>query len=206
MPRRQPRGRDLIRRPAQTVTPSADSELTIFAITLAFALGGVVFAFSPLLLNLAPASLASDALLSTALALLLWAILSVIGEFGKFGGIFRHEGWTDLFTTLVLALPSTVLLGLVFVLEVSPWIEMALTATALLLCLPVCLGIGATLDAFLIRPRLSPDLSKAKRRAPGAARPPSTIGILGAIATLITWCLSNVASFLTIVEQLFPGK
>lgn len=205
MARRQPRGRNLIRRPAQTVKPSGDSDLSIFAITLAFALGGAVFAFSPLLLNLAPASTASDALLSVALALLLWAILSVIDELGKIGGIFRHEGWADLFTTLVLALPPAVLFGLALVLEIPPWIETTVIATALLLCLPVCLGLGATLDAFFIRPRLRPAPTKMERRALEAARPP-IMGVLGAVAALITWCLSNVASFLTIVEQLFPGN
>lgn len=205
MPRQQPRGRDLIRKSTKVVSPPDDSDLTVFAVALAFALGGLVFAFSPLLLNLEPASLASDFLLSAALALLLWAVLSVITEFGKFSDIFQHEGWIDLFTTLLLALPPMILFGLLFIFETPSWVELALTATALALCLPVCLGVGATLDAFLIRPHLRPRPSRAERRT-GTPQTPSAVGILGAIAAFVTWSLSNVASFLTIVEQLLSGN
>lgn len=191
----------MIRRSAQVVQPSEGSDLTIFAVALALGLAGMLFAFSPLFLDLTPSSLASDLLLSLALALFLWGVLCAVSEYKEFGKVFQHEGWQDLFITLLLSLPPAVLFGLVSVLRLPSWLELFVSATALLLSLPVCLGIGATLDAFLIKPRLRP----ARKRAT-APQGPSVAGILGATAALITWGLSNVASLLTITEQLFPGK
>lgn len=78
MPERQRKGRDLIRKSAQAVEPAADGDLSGFAIVLTFALSSLVFAFSPSYLNLARSSVASDSLLSIALALLLWAIVGLL--------------------------------------------------------------------------------------------------------------------------------
>lgn len=184
--------------------PSEGSDLTTFAVVLALALSGAVFAFSPRLLNLAPASIASDFLIAMALALLLWAVLGALDEVKTFGGVFQYEGWLDLVATLLLALPPVLLFGLAYVLALPSWAEMGIAGAGLLLCLPVCLGIGATLDAFLIRPRLRSGPPKAARK--NATPRPGAMGLVGAVAALITFIVSNVANALTIVEQLFSGK
>lgn len=205
MAKRKQRGPDLIRQPEQHGEVVQNDELSTFGVVLAIALCGVVFAFAPLALTLPSASIGSDFLLSCALSLMLWAIGIFVSELSELRRFFQHEGWSDLFVTLALALLPSVPFSLFLALDFPSWTERALTGATLLLCLPVCLGVGATVDAFFIRPHLRPKPSRAERRGSSSPQAPSVGGMLLAFAALITWGLSNMASFLTILDQLFPG-
>lgn len=205
MAKRKQQGPDLIRQAEQPVEFVQNDELSTFGVVLAMALCGVVFAFSPLALALPNASFGSDFLLSCALSLMLWAIGIFVSELNELRRFFQHEGWSDLFATLALTLLPSIPFSLFLALSLPSWAERALIGTTLLLCLPVCLGVGATVDAFFIRPHLRPKPSRAERRGSPSSQAPSVGGMLLAFAALITWGLSNMASFLTILDQLFPG-
>lgn len=175
-----------------------------FGVVLAIALSGSVFAFAPTFLRLAPASYASDGLLSVALALLVLACLGLVTELIDHSSVFQEEAWTDLGVTAVLTLPPAVPFAIAIALELPAWAELLVKSIALLFCLPLALGIGATLDSFFIKPRLGPPPSRAERRSAGTTQATQASGIPGAIVALITWTLANLANLLTVTQQLFP--
>src|SRR5215210_7575811 len=136
---------------------------------------------------------------------MLWAIGIFVSKLNELRRFFQHEGWSDLFATLALALLPSIPFILFLAMDFPSWAERALMGVTLVLCLPVCLGVGATVDAFFIRPHLRPKPSRAERRGSSSPQDPSVGGMLLAFATLITWGLSNMVRKLAILDQLFPG-
>lgn len=203
---RAPGGRGLIRRSQQAVRPAPDGDISSFGVVLAIALSGTVFGVAPSFLGLPPASVASDLLISVALALLFWAVVGFAVEIGEFGRAFEQEGWEDLLVTAALTIPPAVPFALAGVLDAAGWIEASLKSLALALCLPLALGVAATVDSFFIKPRLRPAPSRAERRAQGAQQTrPAPGAVVGGIAALVAWVLSNLANLLVVLDQLFSG-
>lgn len=173
---------------------------------LAIALAGTVFAFAPSYLHLPPASVSSDLLISVALALLFWAIVGFASEIGEFGRAFEQEGWDNLLITAVLAILPALPFALVVAIDAPGWLESVLRILALALCLPLALGVAATLDSFFIKPRLRPAPSRSERRSGGASQSRSAPGaVIGGIAALVAWALSNLANLLVVLDQLFSN-
>lgn len=202
----EPRGRGLIRTSQQAVRPAPDGGISSFGVVLAIALSGTVFGAAPSLLGLPPASVPSDLLISVALALLFWAVVDFAVEIGEFGRAFEQEGWENLLITAVLAIPPAIPFALAVVLEAAGWLESALKALGLALCLPLALVVAATVDSFFIKPRLRPAPSRTERRAAAAQQTRSAPGaVVGGIAALVAWVLSNLANLLVVTDQLFSG-
>jgi hypothetical protein len=171
------------------------------------ALAGAVFAVAPSFLGVPSASLLSDFLISVALALLLWAVVGFASELGEFRRAFDQEGWENLLITTVLAVLPAIPFALTVILQAPGWLESALKVLGLTLCLPLALGVAATLDSFFIKPRLRPGPSRSKRRSGSAPQSRSTPGaIIGGIAALVAWILANVANLLVVLDQLFSGS
>lgn len=188
------------------VTPSPDNDISSFGIVLAIAFIGAVFAFSPTFLELSSASIGSDLLISVALALLLWAVVGFFSEIEEYGDIFQNEGWSNLLITAMLTLPPAIPFALVVVLDSAWWLETSLKVATLLLCLPLALSAAATVDSFFIKPRLRLSKSRSERRGDRTQRKQPTSAIVGGMAAVITWVLSNMVNLLVVLDQLFSGN
>lgn len=171
------------------------------------ALAGAVFAVAPSFLGIDSASLLSDFLISVALALLFWAVVGFASELGEFSRAFEQEGWENLLITTVLAILPAIPFALMVILQATGWLEAVLKVLALALCLPLTLGVAATLDSFFIKPRLRPAPSRSERRSGNAPQSRSTPGaIIGGVAALVAWILANLANLLVVLDQLFSGS
>ncbi len=162
---------------------------------------GVLIAFSPGYLGLAPASLISDLLMSLAVSLWFWSTVGLLVEFGelkKFFSGLNEEGWERFFIAVVFVAPAAALYGGVAVLELPWWIETACKLLSLVLAVPGAMFVAATLDSFFIKPRLW-DLVKPPKGGRGKTERGS---LLGSIATTIAWVLSNTSALLLILDRL----
>lgn len=202
--RRGSQGRNFIRNARQKTASVYDvgqGDISGPGVVLLLTLIGVVIAFSPSYLGLAPASILSDALMALASSLWIWSTVGLLVEFGKLKELFSgpdQEGWEYLLIAVVFLAPTAALQGGVAVLELPLWIEVACKLLSLILAVPGAMFVAGTLDSFFIKPRLrnlgkpsKPGRSKAEQRS-----------LLGSTATAIAWVLSNTSAMLLILERL----
>ncbi len=203
--RRQPKGRELIRGATKGVYEPQGSSLSGFAVVLAIALGGVIFAIAPRSLGLAPASIASDLLLSFAISLWFFGLVGLLIEVGELKAllVINQAGWRNFSITAILAAPIVAIYLGLRIFELPTLLETIFTGIALVLCFPVALGIAASLDEFYIKPRLGRIRSRAaKRRREQGSEQDRSDEILGSIVAVATWLLATVANLIAILDQL----
>lgn len=201
---RQPKGRERIRgvERVQTIY-AASGEISGIGVALALALVGVVLAWSTWIFELASESIASDAVLSFAIAFWFWGLLGLIIEFGevrKFASGFNQEGWENLLITSAFLIPAGALLCGAWFSDLPVWLDLSFKFLAVVLGTVGALCVAATVDAFFIKPRINGQL---KGQRAGSA--PRDRAVLGSIGAFITWLLANTVNLLLIIDRLFSN-
>lgn len=152
---RQPKGKELIRAAQQRGQAAYDigETPTGLGVALGMALIGIVIALSPSYLEMTPASIFADAILSIAIAFWFWSTAGFIIELSdlrKFMSGINEEGWENLLDAFLLLIPAGTVYVALRIFEWLTWVELPLKSLSLLLFILGVVFLAVALDSFFI--------------------------------------------------------